>query len=121
MPGKTPRPPPCARPTRSCYSIPRSANVVGTLEPYRTVTGYCVTPVVALIPPELKLVAHEHEVAERFEAPLGLPARRRQSPPPKRTVRWKERHYYEMIVERTQDLGGDRGNHRQSLAPAAMD
>jgi 8-oxo-dGTP pyrophosphatase MutT (NUDIX family) len=49
---------------------PAMAEVVGTIEPYRTVTGYVVTPVVAVIPPDLPLQPHEHEVADWFEAPL---------------------------------------------------
>ena len=32
----------------------------------------------------------------------------------------RERHYYEIHLERTQDLGGNRGNDRQSVAQAAM-
>src|SRR5213082_2599914 len=44
--------------------------VVGELEAYRTVTGYVVTPVIGVIPPDLPLTPHEHEVADWFEAPM---------------------------------------------------
>ncbi len=37
-----------------------------------------VTPVVGMIPPDLPLAPHEHEVADWFEAPLVLRARPRQ-------------------------------------------
>ena len=45
--------------------------VVGPTDEYRTVTGYVVTPVIGVIPPDLPLQPHEHEVADWFEAPLG--------------------------------------------------
>lgn len=44
---------------------------VAELEPYRTVTGYKVTPVLAVAPPDLPLTAHDREVADWFEAPLA--------------------------------------------------
>ncbi|MEO5772822.1 MAG: CoA pyrophosphatase [Sphingomicrobium sp.] len=50
---------------------PSLVEVVGTIEPYRTITNYSVTPVVAVIPPDLPLSPHEHEVADWFEAPLA--------------------------------------------------
>ena len=46
--------------------------VWGLADPYRTVTGYAVTPVVGLVPPDLPLAPHEHEVADWFEAPLSF-------------------------------------------------
>jgi 8-oxo-dGTP pyrophosphatase MutT (NUDIX family) len=45
---------------------------VGMLAPYRTVTGFAVTAVVGVIPPDLPLSPHEREVADWFEAPLGF-------------------------------------------------
>lgn len=47
------------------------AEPVGLLDEYRTVTGYVVTPAIAVIPPDLPLSPHEHEVADWFEAPLA--------------------------------------------------
>lgn len=53
--------------------LPRSeAEVWGSADPYRTVTGYRVTPVLARIPPDLPLAPHEAEVADWFEAPLAF-------------------------------------------------
>ena len=49
-----------------------AVDVIGPIEPYRTVTGYVVTPVLAVIPPDLPLQPHEHEVADWFEAPLNF-------------------------------------------------
>ena len=45
-----------------------AATIVGTLAPYRTTSGYCITPVLATIPPDLPLVPDEGEVAHIFEA-----------------------------------------------------
>jgi 8-oxo-dGTP pyrophosphatase MutT (NUDIX family) len=76
---------------------PASADVVGAIEPYRTVTGFVVTPVIAVVPSDLPLQPHEQEVAELFEAPLDYlldPARlRRQSA----LLQGRERHYYEIV------------------------
>ena len=75
---------------------PDAVDFVGTLEPYRTVTGYVVTPVIGVIPPDLPLTPHEHEVADWFEAPLAHllePAHHeRQSA----LFEGKERHYYQI-------------------------
>jgi len=51
---------------------PDAVDLVGTIEPYRTVTGYVVTPVIGVVPPDLALTPHEHEVADWFEAPLAF-------------------------------------------------
>jgi 8-oxo-dGTP pyrophosphatase MutT (NUDIX family) len=49
---------------------PTSVEIIGTLEAYRTVTGYVITPVLGVIPPHPSLTPHDDEVAEWFEAPL---------------------------------------------------
>ena len=51
---------------------PSLVELVGAIEPYRTITGFVVTPVIAVIPPDLPLAPHEREVAELFEAPLDF-------------------------------------------------
>ena len=48
-----------------------AVQVIGTGDPYRTVTGFAVTPVLGVIAPDLPLVAQASEVAEIFEAPLA--------------------------------------------------
>ena len=50
---------------------PGNVEPVAELEQYRTVTGYKVTPVLAVAPPDLPLTAHDREVADWFEAPLA--------------------------------------------------
>jgi 8-oxo-dGTP pyrophosphatase MutT (NUDIX family) len=49
---------------------PSLVRIVGAIDEYRTFTGYVVTPVVGVVPPDLPLTPHEHEVADRIEAPL---------------------------------------------------
>ena len=53
-------------------ALPRNAvEVLGTLDPYRTGTGYLVTPVVGVVPPGLMLRAEPAEVDEVFHVPLA--------------------------------------------------
>jgi 8-oxo-dGTP pyrophosphatase MutT (NUDIX family) len=49
----------------------RLVDVVGTLDPYETGTGFSILPVVGIIPPGLTLAPHEHEVAEVFHVPFA--------------------------------------------------
>ena len=51
---------------------PAAVRVIGEGDVFYTGTGYEVTPVLALVPPDLPLVPNPHEVAEWFEAPLGF-------------------------------------------------
>jgi 8-oxo-dGTP pyrophosphatase MutT (NUDIX family) len=76
---------------------PAAVEVVGTIEPYRTVTGYVVTPVLGIVAPDLPLHPHEHEVADWFEAPLAFvldPENQRQV---SALLEGQTRHYYEVI------------------------
>ena len=74
-----------------------AAEVVATLDRYHTVTGFEVTPVLAVVPADLPLVPDPREVDAIFEVPLGFlldPAHHG------RGSRWhdgRERHYYELI------------------------
>ena len=76
---------------------PNSVEVVGPMEPYRTVTGYQVTPVIAVIPPDLPLEAHEHEVADWFEAPLAFVLDPVNQHRRSALFQGCERHYYEIV------------------------
>ena len=51
---------------------PAAVTVIGTLAPYRTITGYDIVPVLGLIAPDLLLVPHDREVAAVFEVPLSF-------------------------------------------------
>ena len=53
--------------------LPRAmVELWGAADQYRTVTNFSVTPIVGLVPPDLLLAPHEHEVADLFEAPLSF-------------------------------------------------
>lgn len=76
---------------------PAAVDVIGIIEPYRTVTDYRVTPVIGVIPPDLPLEPHEHEVADWFEAPLSFlldPANQQRL---SALFQGRERHYYEIV------------------------
>jgi 8-oxo-dGTP pyrophosphatase MutT (NUDIX family) len=68
----------------------------GLADPYRTVTGYRVTPVVATIPPDLPLAPHEPEVADWFEAPLSFLLDRANQKAMCAEFRGKTRHYWQI-------------------------
>jgi 8-oxo-dGTP pyrophosphatase MutT (NUDIX family) len=75
---------------------PAAVDVIGIADLYRTITGFEVTPVVGVIPPDLPLRPHPGEVAAMFEAPLLHllePAHQLV-----RRVEWRgrERCYYEI-------------------------
>lgn len=78
---------------------PDVVEVIGVADRYRTVTGFEVTPVVGIIPPDLALAPHPGEVAAMFEAPLHYlldPVHQRV-----RTAEWRgrARSYYEIEWE----------------------
>ena len=75
---------------------PSQAEVVGVLEPYRTVTGFVVTPVICVIPADLPLKPHEHEVADLFEAPLAYLLDPANQHARSALFQGRERHYYEI-------------------------
>jgi 8-oxo-dGTP pyrophosphatase MutT (NUDIX family) len=51
---------------------PALVRLLGEADPYCTVSAYWVTPVVAVVPPDLELVPNPEEVADWFEAPLDF-------------------------------------------------
>jgi 8-oxo-dGTP pyrophosphatase MutT (NUDIX family) len=76
---------------------PQEVEIIGSLDKYRTITGYVVTPVIAVVPPDLPLEPHEHEVADWFEVPLGFildPANQQRR---SALFQGRERHYYEIM------------------------
>lgn len=51
---------------------PNAVEIVGTSDTYRVGSGFTVTPVIGVIPPDLALAPHEDEVAAVFETPLAF-------------------------------------------------
>ena len=75
---------------------PALVRLLGEADPYATVTGYWVTPVIGVIPPDLEMVPNHAEVADWFEAPLDFvldPANQRQMTA---EFRGRTRHYYQI-------------------------
>ena len=50
----------------------RDVTVIGTSDIYRSGSGYAVTPVIAVVPPDLELNPSPTEVAQWFEAPVDF-------------------------------------------------
>ena len=76
---------------------PAAVDVIGIVEPYRTVTNYRVTPVIGVIPPDLPLEPHEHEVADWFEAPFAFVLDPANHVEHSALFQGRERHYYEIV------------------------
>ena len=75
---------------------PALVRLLGEADPYCTVTGYWVTPVIGVIPPDLELIANAAEVADWFEAPLDFvldPANQRRM---SAEYRGRLRQYYQI-------------------------
>lgn len=75
---------------------PAEVRVIGTSDPFRTRTGYDITPVLGVIPPDLPLTPNPAEVRAWFEPPLAYlldPANH-----VRRTVEWEgaPRSYFEI-------------------------
>ena len=78
---------------------PAEVDIAGSIEPYRTVTGYVVTPVLGVIPPDLPLQPHEHEVADWFEAPFDYLLDSANQHRRSALFQGRTRHYYEIVWE----------------------
>ncbi len=78
---------------------PHLPHIIGLADQYRTITNYRVTPVLAVIPPDLDFIANDGEVEAVFEVPAHFlfdPANHQRQ-----IVMWegKERSYHEMHWE----------------------
>jgi len=51
---------------------PAMVEIAGTSDVYRVGTGFAVTPVIGVVPPDLPLAPHQAEVAAVFETPLAF-------------------------------------------------
>jgi len=75
---------------------PADVTILGQLEPYRTITGFDVFPVLGVIPPDPALEPHEHEVADWFEAPLDFVLDPGNHHRRTALFQGRDRHYYEI-------------------------
>ena len=89
---------------------PSAVTVVGPADSYRTGTGFTVTPIVGVVPPDLVLRPAEAEVARVFEVPLDFLLDPENQIEASAMWQGQERHYYEILWE----------DHRIWGATAAM-
>ena len=76
---------------------PALAKIIGTSDLYHTNSGFEITPVLAMIPPDLVLVPNPMEVAQWFEAPLAFvldPANQQEVP-----VEWEGATHMTWAIE----------------------
>jgi 8-oxo-dGTP pyrophosphatase MutT (NUDIX family) len=75
---------------------PAQVVVIGEADPYRTISGFRVTPVIGVVPPDLTLTPSAAEVADVFEVPLDFLLDSGNHL--EATVEWqgRNRHYYEI-------------------------
>jgi len=79
-------------------ALPREAvEVIGASDRYRTGTGYCVTPIIGVVPADLPLVASEAEVAAVFEVPLDFLLDAANHTARTATFQGRERTYVELV------------------------
>jgi 8-oxo-dGTP pyrophosphatase MutT (NUDIX family) len=84
---------------------PPLVDVIGTTDPYLTFSGFEIIPVVAVVPPDLPLVPHPHEVESIFELPLAWAL-----DPDRRTLQETEfegeQHFYTEILWENRRIWG---------------
>jgi 8-oxo-dGTP pyrophosphatase MutT (NUDIX family) len=72
-------------------------DIVGISDRYHTFTGFDIVPVLAVIPPDLPLVAQAGEVDALFEVPLGFLLDPANRTPHSGVYQGALRHYYEIM------------------------
>jgi len=78
-------------------ALPRdSVTVIGESDRYRTITGFEVTPVIGVVPPDLVLVPSAGEVSQVFEVPLGFVLDTANHVEATVEFQGHNRHYYEI-------------------------
>lgn len=89
------------RETEEEVGIDRShVQVLGAMEDYETVTGYVITPVVAILQPDFTLKVDEGEVDEAFELPLDYILDEKNHELQSRIWNDKERYFYVLMNEK---------------------
>lgn len=88
---------------------PARVEPLGYLDPYRTSTGYLITPVVALITPPFEIKANPAEVADVFEVPLAFLMDQANHRIESRQWRGAERRFYAMPYNQRYIWGATAG------------
>ena len=90
--------------------VPDVVDVLGCLDPYLTITGFEVLPVVGFIsPPPDRFTPEPNEVAAIFEVPLAFLLDRSNHQKVRRSVNGLERAYYAMPYEKHYIWGATAG------------
>ena len=88
---------------------PKLVEPLGYLPPYRTSTGYLITPVVALVAPPFDIKANPSEVADVFEVPLAFLMDQANHHIESRQWRGAERRFYAMPYNQRYIWGATAG------------
>ena len=86
-----------------------AVEVIGATDRYRTGTGFSITPIIGVVPPDLPLVASEAEVASVFEVPLDFLLDSVNHRTASAMWQGRERRYYEMLWEDRRIWGATAG------------
>lgn len=78
---------------------PIAVDLLGRLDPYRTVTGYLVTPVVGLLAQDALFTPDPFEVADIFEVPLSFVLDRRNHQRHFRETPMGRRYFYVLLYQ----------------------
>lgn len=100
---------------------PTAVEIVGVADRYRTITGFEVTPVVGIVPPDLELSPHPGEVEAVFEVPLDHLLDPAQQIAKTVQFRGRERSYYEIMWQERRIWGATAAmivNLSRRLEPA---
>lgn len=73
-----------------------AVEVLGPVDRYRTGTGFDVTPVLGVVPPDLTFVPQEAEVADVFEVPLAYLLDPANHVPASAMWNGRERHFHQI-------------------------
>lgn len=76
---------------------PRDVQVIGETDRYRTASGYDITPVLAVVPPDLALTPNPTEVAAWFEPPVGFVLNPAHHARKSAVLHGQERQYLEIM------------------------
>ncbi|NOZ42963.1 MAG: CoA pyrophosphatase [Alphaproteobacteria bacterium] len=74
--------------------------IIGAMEDYETITGYVITPVVAILQPEFKVKIDAGEVAEAFELPLSYVLDKKNHQLQSRVWHDQRRYYYVLMNDK---------------------
>lgn len=76
---------------------PAHVEVIASVDPYHTITGFEVTPVIGVVPPDLLFRPHAAEVEEVFEVPFAHVLATANHDRKIAQFQGRDRQYYEIV------------------------